>query len=219
MIELNVELNKQLRDYICEIIPNITQYLDSIFSPISKELDFNKFKSWCDAVNFNSKSNPITYFKKVFIIEYQRGRFDREYEVVDNPTTPSNEDYNLNLTPLFNDMRKNDIVVEQNDTLYLDIFFRYILKNKILTVEELRESNHKAMKYIITNGFKSSTNFIELFKKSKTLSGKVDYDVIQKEYETELAEWNSLTNELDNGYHEMTVEEALDYEGVGVNGK
>ncbi len=99
--------------------------------------------------------------------------------------------------PLFNDMRANGIVVEPNDTLYLDIFFTYLVTNNKLTIEEIREVNHEIMKYVISHGLKSSNNFIELFKRSKAIRGKeIDYNIIQSTYEKAKKELEEFAKEL-----------------------
>lgn len=207
-IEL-IELNKSIRAYVCKLIPNIDTVIDSILINVKEELDINKFKDWCMLVDFNSKTNPISYFRKVFLMEYKRGRFVKEEESIEQPKI----EYSPSIQPLFNAMREKGIVVKQEDTIFIDILMRYLLKNNILSTEEITDLNHTAVGFVSKLDNPTSKEFVELWRNSRTLRNKkVDFTDIDEEYEKALHEWEELTKEICEGSKpEMTTEEYLDY--------
>ena len=155
-IELNIELLRRVRACVCDSISGIEPYIDDILKIIDKPIDINKLNQWINQVNFNSKANPISYFKKVFEIEYSKGRFD----IKDKPI--------VNCQSLFNAMRDNHIKVIPDDTSIITSFAQKIIDEDRIKADDLIELNHRLVKQVadLDEEERTSSKYLELLKEN-----------------------------------------------------
>lgn len=97
------------------------------------------------------------------------------------------------MTNYFNDLRAKGIEVRQNDTIWIDIFYGYVLKKKLITPDQLNKALHKTVN-VLKKG-QSTADAIDLLRKFD-----IDYTPIDKQYEISLTKWKELLCSLhDNG--------------------
>ena len=156
----------------------IEHILDSVEN--NTEFSEERFEKWLKEKNVAFKSNPSAYVYKYFDVLLEKGIFSRI-------------EYVPNTTSLFNGMREKGIKVIPNDTMYIDIFFNYLLNKGIVEEAELIELCDKAINYLkLHYPNPTTTQFIDIFKKSKKLSKKtIDYEAIQKETDEANASWDA----------------------------
>ena len=85
----------------------------------------------------------------------------------------------------FNELRKKGIVVIQADTVWLDAFLYYVIKNKLLPLKTLRAALNKTL--CVLHEGQTSTDAINLLKKFD-----INYDPIEKIYQERLKEWEEI---------------------------
>jgi len=173
-------------------------YLDNdvlkfIDTKIIEEPNFSEdlFKNWLTINKVNEKRNPSAYVNKVFLEQLRLGTFTKEPELVhESPVAQA-------LTmPMFCHMREIGIKVLQESTGDIDTVMNYILRNKILTPNELAELNRSIINHLKENSV-SSDGFIPLMKQSKTLQGKINWKDVDQLIEKNRKEWAEIFAELD----------------------
>lgn len=166
----------------------IQQYVyDNIESIVSKLkdkdwFDEDKFNTWLRVNNVEYKSNPSAYVNKCFEQELKNGRFKIN----------SDEQIAVNLTSLYQAMKEKGVTPLNNKTFFIEEANEYILKNKILTLEKLKELNHKIVDYISKLEKPTSEDYINYLKRSNTLKGKIDWSIIQGLADKDEEEWQEL---------------------------
>ena len=146
---------------------------DDIKNTLTGEIDIAKFKKWFETnlSYFKTKQNPNSYFKKAFIIELQKGRFDIDAISIDTST-------------LISALRKKGIEVLSDDTAYVEIMWLEIIKQG-MKIEDIVKLNHKILDYMKSG--QSFQDYVNLVRKSNAIKGySIDWDKIQKDYEEEL---------------------------------
>ena len=159
---------------------------DDIKNTLTGEIDIAKFKKWFETnlSYFKTKQNPNSYFKKAFITELQKGRFDIDAIVIDTST-------------LIRALRKKGIEVLSDDTAYVEIMWLEIIKQG-MKIEDIVKLNHKILDYMKSG--QSFQDYVNLVRKSNAIKGySIDWDKIQKDYEEELELWDKNLNELSEG--------------------
>lgn len=183
MNELN-ECKEQLRACITESSLNIDA--DDIVETLTEPINLTKFTAWfASAQNIiKTKTNQHSYFKKAFISELNRGRFKQEQIVVETTT-------------LATALRNKGITVSGDDTAYLQVMWQEILRAG-MPADAATELNHKVIEYM-TKG-QSFTDYVDLLKKSNALKAyKINWELIKKEYDQIIEEWEKMLDELYEG--------------------
>jgi hypothetical protein len=176
------------KEQICACIRESSLNIDcdDITSALTDAIDTAKFKAWFESnINyFKTKQNPNSYFKKAFITELHKGKFDADAIAVDTST-------------LVSALRKKGIRVLSDDTAYVEIMWIEIIKSG-MPVDAIVKLNHKIVDYMSKG--QSFKDYVELVKKSNALKPyTVDWDKIKKDYEEEIALWDKALNELNEG--------------------
>lgn len=84
------------------------------------------------------------------------------------------------------------------DGLYLWLITSYIISKNLMNGYDLRTLYLKILLFMKENNETENSQFFEYLKKSKALRGKtIDYELIQKDYEKESKEWESIYKSLD----------------------
>ena len=103
-------------------------------------------------------------------------------------------DYHFNLRDILNTAEEKEIDI---DTLYLFKLTSYLVTKNILTGYEIRELCEKILNYMYEKQQKTNEEFVEYLKNSKVLRNKrIDYALIQKEYDAEKKDWKELKERL-----------------------
>ena len=89
------------------------------------------------------------------------------------------------MTTYFNTLREHDIKVYPEDTLWIDIFIRHVLKNKLMDREKIQLVLDRTLA-VIKPG-QTSKDVVDLLKKFD-----IDYTPINEEYLQKLNEYNEL---------------------------
>lgn len=177
---------------------------EDITSVIVKPINVNSFQEWLDRnINtFNSKTNIQTYFKKAFINEMSKGTFDYKEPAI-NPTT------------LIEALRNKGVVITPNDTLYIDIMWRYYLKRG-MKIEEVQKLNSQIVAYMKEG--QTFNDYISLVKRSKpTQAYKINWIAIDVEYDHNKKMWEDIITltpneedlEVDPSDWEKNLEETI----------
>ena len=168
--------------YLDEAVLN---YINTVISN-KPEFDERKFASWLESNDIQSKSNPSAFVNKCFMIELNKGTFNKDPKLV-NPK--------VNCQPLFNRLEEHNLL-KQESTFIIEAANEYLLKNSLLEIEELKELNHNIVNYLIENEL-DSEQYIPCMMKSKTLGGKfIDWQKITDEALRLQNEWNKVLNRL-----------------------
>ena len=167
------KLDDRVIDHIHELTANDQEFSDT------------RFEKWLKEKNVAFKSNPSAYVYKYFATLYQSGLFSRV-------------EYVPNIQTLFNNMRSKGILVKQDDCLYIDILFQYLVAGNFFEEAEIIELSNKAIDYLkLHYPYPTSTQYIDVFKKSRKLKSKnIDYELIEKKYQDENAKWDGILDEL-----------------------
>lgn len=88
----------------------------------------------------------------------------------------------------FNALRDKGIEVKQEDTVWLDAFLFYVLKNNLIHHKTLRAALDKTI--VVLKEGQTSTDAINLLKKFD-----IDYEPIEKLYQERLKEWEEILND------------------------
>lgn len=167
-------LNNIVLTYINDLIKDLTDF------------DEERFNFWLEEKKIATKQNPSAYVKSCFKKELDLGTFTKpeEPEIEYVPATQS----------FFNDLRSVGIKVIPEDTMQIDVTFSYLLNNKILTPNELISLNRNIVNYMVSlNKPQTTSDFLDLMRKSKTLKGRfIDWVEIGKEAQRLNKEWEEL---------------------------
>lgn len=169
---------------------NVIRFIDN---QIEKEKNFSEelFKNWCELNKVSQKNNPSAWLNRVFLKELSKGTFTKEPELVqETPVTKACT------VPMFCYMREIGIKVTQESTSDIDVVMNYILRNKVLTVNELIELNTNIIKHLKDNSV-TSDGFIPLMKQSKTLAGKINWKDVDEQIEIVRKKWAEILSQLD----------------------
>ena len=177
---------------------NTYTYLDKdvlkfINSSIEKHKNFSEylFKNWLQENHIEDRYNPSAFVSKCFLKELSKGTFDKEPELVqESPVAKACS------VPMFCYMREIGIKVTQESTSDIDVVMNYILRNKILTVNELIELNTNIIKHLKDNSV-TSDGFIPLMKQSKTLAGKINWKDVDEQIDIARKKWAEILSQLD----------------------
>ena len=167
-------LNNIVLTHINDLIKDLTDF------------DEERFNFWLEEKKIATKQNPSAYVKSCFKKELDLGTFTKpeEPEIEYVPATQS----------FFNDLRSVGIKVIPEDTMQIDVTFSYLLNNKILTPNELISLNRNIVDYMVSlNKPQTTSDFLDLMRKSKTLKGRfIDWVAIGKEAQRLNKEWEEL---------------------------
>ena len=89
------------------------------------------------------------------------------------------------MTTYFNILREHDIKVYPEDTLWIDIFVRYVIEKKIMPREKIVAALDRTIEVLSKN--QSSKDVVALLKKFD-----IDYKPIDEYYEKRLQEYNEI---------------------------
>ena len=171
-------LNNIVLTHINDLIKDLTDF------------DEERFNFWLEEKKIATKQNPSAYVKSCFKKELDLGTFTKpeEPEIEYVPATQS----------FFNDLRSVGIKVIPEDTMQIDVTFSYLLNNKILTPNELISLNRNIVDYMVSlNKPQTTSDFLDLMRKSKTLKGRfIDWVAIGKEAQRLNKEWERLLAEI-----------------------
>lgn len=171
-------LNNIVLTHINDLIKDLTDF------------DEERFNFWLEEKKIATKQNPSAYVKSCFKKELDLGTFTKpeEPEIEYVPATQS----------FFNDLRSVGIKVIPEDIMQIDVTFSYLLNNKILTPNELISLNRNIVDYMVSlNKPQTTSDFLDLMRKSKTLKGRfIDWVAIGKEAQRLNKEWERLLAEI-----------------------
>ena len=171
-------LNDIVLTHINDLIKDLTDF------------DEERFNFWLEEKKISSKNNPSAYVKSCFKKELELGTFTK-------PEAPEIE-YVPATQTFINSLREKGIKIIPEDTMQIDVTFSYLLNNLILTPDELRQLNQNIVDYMVSlNKPQTTSDFLELMRKSKTLKGRfIDWVAIGKEAQELNEEWDRLLAEL-----------------------
>ena len=89
------------------------------------------------------------------------------------------------MTTYFNALREKKITVNSEDTIWIDLFARYVIKNKLMNREKLQLVLDRTLE-VIKPG-QTSKDVVELLKKFD-----IDYTPIDEKYLQRLNEYSEL---------------------------
>ena len=161
---------------------------DEIVACIHEEIDIEKFKSWLsfNLVNFKSKTNQTSYFKKSFENELKKGTFKVSAKV----------DYLPNTQELINEMRNKGIVILADDTDWLNVAWWHILNETKLPMSECMKLNRTILRYMKTEKF---SEYQKLLMNSNTLKPLgIDWKTIEQEAIVARRHWIDIMEELES---------------------
>ena len=176
-----MKLTINLKDY--NLTERAREYIEQI---IKDDEDFNetRFENWLKERNVAFKDNPTAYVIKCFKPVYEKGCFSRIEYI---PATQT----------LFNEFRSQGIVINYGEDMYIDIMLTHLRKKEIVNDKELIEMCDKAIKYIKEKNEKPNTkHFIDVFKNSKKLKGKVDWEEVNDKTTRAMKQWEEIMEEL-----------------------
>lgn len=171
------ECKEQMRACITESNLNIN--CDDTINALTQEIDIRKFKAWFDANanNFKTKTNPSSYFKKAFLAELSKGKFELE-------------EISLDTSTLMRAMLNKGIKVKSDDSLYAEIMWLEIIKAG-MALKSAVELNHKVIGYMKQD--QTFEDYVSLVKRSKAVKAyTVDWEKIQKKYSSLLDSWENM---------------------------
>ena len=171
------ECKEQIRK--CLSSSSLKVNVDDITSVIVKPINVNSFKDWLDhnLNTFNSKTNIHTYFKKAFINEMSKGTFDYKEPAI-NPTT------------LIEALRNKGVTITADNTLYIDIMWRYYLKRG-MKIEEIQKLNSQIVAFMVQG--QTFEDYISLVKRSKpTKAYAINWLAIEVEYRGSKQVWDDI---------------------------
>lgn len=174
-----IELKRRVRECISTSSLNIN--CDDIIERVREDFDINKFKAWFqyNENKIKSKTNQSSYFKKSFLIELEKGTFNK------NETKDFDANWLLSQVlptlhkylPMFTDNIDEGF---GDETFFIENLQIYLYENDILTIDEINTLNSKVMNYITTFENVKLSDYREYIKKSQLLKGKVDWEEIDR---------------------------------------
>lgn len=166
-------------------IDNAIRQLDSA---IKKQdgFDCEKFKKWFIDSNVIYKNSPLAFLTKCGITDINNGKFSK-------PKVKA-----FNIAPLCNAMRNRGIKVNE-DIMYVEKVEIYLYNNELMTLEEIVDMNAKIVEWLARFPNSTTTDFVNLLKKSKTLSRVVvPWTKFDEEQKKDKEEWDNLLSQLDD---------------------
>ena len=93
-------------------------------------------------------------------------------------------------------MRINGITIN-DDVVDIELVENYIISHKLMTIDNLCDWNREAVRYLETQKEKTTTDFLQLFKRSRTTK-KLDipYDTLHKQASKTKGDWKRILEEL-----------------------
>lgn len=161
---------------------------DEIKNALTQEIDIKKFKTWFQANtnNFKTKTNPHSYFKKAFLAELSKGKFEVEEISIDTGS-------------LMRAFELKGIIATSDDSLYAELMWETIIKAG-MAIESVVELNHKIVGYMKKD--QTFQDYVSLVKRSKAIkSYNVDWEKIQERYSSLLSKWDKTMENM-GGYNE-----------------
>lgn len=181
----------ECKEQLCACIKesNLDINCDEIKNALTQEIDIKKFKTWFQANtnNFKSKTNPHSYFKKAFLAELSKGKFEVE-------------EISIDTVSLMRAFELKGIKTTSDDSLYAEIMWETIIKAG-MAIESVVELNHKILDYMTSE--QTFQDYVALVKRSNAVKAyKVDWEKIQKEYSSSISEWNNMIEIIGGIYEE-----------------
>ncbi len=173
-------LSKTVVDIINRLIKDLTDF------------DEDKSLNWLIEKNIESKNNPSAYVRSCFKKELESGRFKTDEEELSDT-----ESICLSMQPLYNVMHDIGIKELGDSTFFAEEANLYILKHKILSIDELRELNHKIVLYMKEMKNPQAEDYCKCLRKSKALKGKVDWEEIDRLADKDKKEFEELMKFFD----------------------
>ena len=161
--------------YLDERIIDYINYLTKDKS----DFDETMFSEWLAKNDVENKNNPSGYIRSCFKKELENGTFKpKPQERLDDFEILASV-----MPTLYKYLPMFDIDVKQgfdDETFFVENLQLYLIKNKILTIDELNILNSKVMSYIADFENPKLTDYRENIKKSQLLKGKVDWNEVDK---------------------------------------
>ena len=169
----------ECKEEVCACIreSNLSINCDEIKDALTHEIDINKFKSWFESNtnNFKNKTNPNSYFKKAFLAELSKGKFELD-------------EISIDTSSLMRALRFKGINTTPDDSGYAEIMWEEIIRAG-MSVESVVELNHKIVKYLAKE--QTFEDYVSLVKRSNAIKAyNIDWERIQQRYASLLNEWN-----------------------------
>ena len=114
-----------LSDTVIEIINGLIKDLT--------DFDEDKFLNWLIEKKIETKNNPSAYVRSCFKKELESGRFNSDVNEMSDTET-----INIAMHPFCNALREMGIEELGDSTFFAEESCLYILKHKVLTIDELR---------------------------------------------------------------------------------
>ena len=174
---------KQEYTYLSDIVIGI---INGLIKDLT-DFDEDKFLNWLIEKKIETKTNPSAYVRSCFKKELESGRFK-----VDKKELSDTENICLSMQPFYNAMHDIGIKELGDSTFFAEEANLYILKHKILPIDELRELNHKIVQYMKEMDNPQAEDYCKLFRKSKALRDKVDWEEVDRLADKSKKEWEEL---------------------------
>ena len=174
---------KQEYTYLSDIVIGI---INGLIKDLT-DFDEDKFFNWLIEKKIETKTNPSAYVRSCFKKELESGRFK-----VDEKELSDTENICLSMQPFYNTMHDIGIKELGDSTFFAEEANLYILKHKILSIDELRELNHKIVLYMKEMKNPQAEDYGKCLRKSKALKGKVDWEEVDRLADKSKKEWEEL---------------------------
>ena len=174
---------KQEYTYLSDIVIGI---INGMIKDLT-DFDEDKFLNWLIEKKIETKTNPSAYVRSCFKKELESGRFK-----VDKKELSDTENICLSMQPFYSAMHDIGIKELGDSTFFAEEANLYILKHKILPIDELRELNHKIVQYMKEMDNPQAEDYCKLFRKSKALRDKVDWEEVDRLADKSKKEWEEL---------------------------
>jgi len=149
------------------------------------QVNWDKVVEFVESRNLSNINKPSAYIRSMITKEIkENGRFIRSVEMEATP----------NLQPLFNDLRSKGVVVDENDTIYIDLLITALIDcgvdNKKITDLLIRTTEK------MNKGDKLA-KFIALLRIEKVvLHSGIDFEALKERYQETVLNWNKLEESL-----------------------
>ena len=183
--DLIVECKDSVRKRISS---SLNIYCDDLIACIREPIDLTKFEAWFqfNLNNFKSKTNQVSYFKKAFLNELEKGTF--KVEVIE---------YVPNVQPILNDLRAKGICVMANESAYIYCLWEYLLNDKKVDIEACKKVN-RGIVNLMQKG-QSFNDYKDLVQRANTLAPyKIKWKEVEARAEAYINDWNKLFDELES---------------------
>ena len=198
------------------MLSNEYNYLDerviAYINYITKDRsDFDEaiFSDWLAKCDVENKTNPSGYVRSCFFKELKSGTFKPQQKLeLDDLDILTQVMPNLyKYLPMFDmDIHKGF----EDETFFIENLQLYIVKNKILTIDELKTLNSKVMSYIVNFENPKISDYREYIKKSQLLKGKVDWEEVSKIEDKAKVKFETLMKQFVEDYESEVSEIVYD---------